>query len=91
MLGDERWAGTYGVSADYIALTHCAVEFISLEEIQVRERRGGDGRMCVRENGEGGGEERQDEKETAREECERDLRSVPWSEGCLSELLSVSE
>ena len=35
MLGDERWAGIYGVSADYIALTHCAVEYISLDEIMV--------------------------------------------------------
>ncbi len=35
MLGDDRWAGTYGVSADYIALTHCSVEFIALEDIHV--------------------------------------------------------
>ncbi len=35
MLGDDRWAGTYGVSADYIALTHCSVEYIALEDILV--------------------------------------------------------
>ena len=35
-MGDERWAGIYGVSADYIALTHCAVEYISFDEIMVR-------------------------------------------------------
>jgi hypothetical protein len=35
ILGDDRWAGTYGVSADYIALTHCSVEYIALDEILV--------------------------------------------------------
>jgi hypothetical protein len=35
VLGDDRWAGTYGVSADYIALTHCSVEYIALEDIRV--------------------------------------------------------
>jgi hypothetical protein len=35
VLGDDRWAGSYGVSADYIAVTHCSAEFIPLEEINV--------------------------------------------------------
>jgi hypothetical protein len=39
MVGDERWAGAYGVAADFIAMTHCSAEFIPLEEIQV----GGEG------------------------------------------------
>jgi hypothetical protein len=33
--GDNRWAGSYGVSVDFIAVTHCSVEFIPLEEILV--------------------------------------------------------
>ena len=35
VLGDGRWAGSYGVDADYIALTHCSVEFIPLDAINV--------------------------------------------------------
>lgn len=35
VIGDERWAGAYGVEADFIALTHCSVEFIPTESINV--------------------------------------------------------
>ena len=30
LAGDVRWAGTFGVSLDFVARTHCSVEFISL-------------------------------------------------------------
>jgi hypothetical protein len=33
--GDARWGGAYGVSVDLVALSHCAVQIISLESIQV--------------------------------------------------------
>ena len=36
MVGDDRWAGAYGVTADFIAMTHCSVEFIPLAQIQVK-------------------------------------------------------
>ncbi len=35
MVGDFRWAGAFGVSADFVALSHCSAEFIPLEAIQV--------------------------------------------------------
>ena len=35
MVGDHRWAGTYGVEADLLARSHCSVEIITLEDIQV--------------------------------------------------------
>jgi hypothetical protein len=35
LLGDERWAGLYGVDADYIALRHCTVLQIENEQIMV--------------------------------------------------------
>ena len=35
VVGDLRWAGAYGVNADFVAMTHCAVEFISTEDIKV--------------------------------------------------------
>jgi hypothetical protein len=38
VIGDCRWAGDYGVDADYIAMTHCSTEFIPLDEIQVQNR-----------------------------------------------------
>jgi hypothetical protein len=34
-VGDERWAGAYGVKADFIARSHCSLEFIKTEDIQV--------------------------------------------------------
>ena len=34
-VGDIRWVGAYGVEADLIARSHCAVEFIHTEVIQV--------------------------------------------------------
>jgi hypothetical protein len=33
--GDLRWAGTYGVNIDFVARSHCSVEFISIEAMQV--------------------------------------------------------
>ena len=36
VIGDNRWAGTYGVDADFVAKTHCSVEFIPTEAIRVR-------------------------------------------------------
>ena len=33
--GDTRWAGTFGVDADFIARTHCSVEVIRTEDIRV--------------------------------------------------------
>ena len=35
VVGDSRWAGTYGVKADFVAKSHCSVEFIPLEAINV--------------------------------------------------------
>ena len=35
VIGDKRWAGTYGVDADFVAKTHCSVEFISTETVDV--------------------------------------------------------
>ena len=33
--GDLRWAGTYGVNVDFVARSHCAVEFILVEDMEV--------------------------------------------------------
>ena len=33
--GDLRWAGFLGVNVDFVARSHCAVEFISLEDMKV--------------------------------------------------------
>jgi hypothetical protein len=30
-----RWAGSYGVEADFIAKSHCSVEFIPIDEVLV--------------------------------------------------------
>ncbi len=35
VLGDNRWAGSYGIDADILARTHCSVEIISIEDLQV--------------------------------------------------------
>jgi hypothetical protein len=32
---DLRWAGTFGVNIDFVARTHCSVEFIPLKKMQV--------------------------------------------------------
>ncbi len=37
IVGDTRWAGTFGIQADFIAWTHCSVGIIKLEDIQVRK------------------------------------------------------
>ncbi len=33
--GDLRWGGSLGVNVDYVARSHCSVEFIPLEDMQV--------------------------------------------------------
>ncbi len=35
MVGDTRWAGAFGVNVDLVARSHCSVEIIKLEDIQV--------------------------------------------------------
>ncbi len=35
VVGDTRWAGSYGIDADFVAREHCAVLFIKKEDIQV--------------------------------------------------------
>jgi hypothetical protein len=35
LAGDLRWAGTYGVNIDFVARSHCSVEYISIEAMQV--------------------------------------------------------
>ncbi len=35
MVGDRRWAGAYGVQADFVAMSHCSVEYIKTEDIMV--------------------------------------------------------
>jgi hypothetical protein len=35
LAGDLRWAGTFGVNLDFVARSHCSVEFISIEDMQV--------------------------------------------------------
>ncbi len=35
VVGDTRWAGSFGVQADFIARTHCSIGIIKLEDIQV--------------------------------------------------------
>jgi hypothetical protein len=34
--GDLRWAGSFGVNIDFVARSHCSVEFILIEDIQAR-------------------------------------------------------
>jgi hypothetical protein len=33
--GDRRWAGAFGVNMDLVARSHCSVEMILLEDMQV--------------------------------------------------------
>ncbi len=35
LAGDLRWAGTFGVNLDFVARSHCSVDFISIEDMQV--------------------------------------------------------
>ena len=35
VLDDKRWAGAYGIDADFVAKSHCSVEFIPTEAINV--------------------------------------------------------
>jgi hypothetical protein len=35
VVGDTRWAGSFGVNADFVARTHCSIEIITSEDIEV--------------------------------------------------------
>ncbi len=35
VVGDRRWAGTFGVEADFVARTHCSVAIIPINAIKV--------------------------------------------------------
>ncbi len=35
IVGDYRWGGSFGVSADFVARTHCSVAFVLREHIEV--------------------------------------------------------
>ena len=35
LAGDMRWAGTYGVNLDFVARSHCSIQFISIDAMQV--------------------------------------------------------
>ncbi len=37
VVGDYRWAGAFGVQADFVARSHCSVEIIKTEDIMVRK------------------------------------------------------
>lgn len=39
LLGDPRWAGLYGVEADFVAQEHCKICCIGAESVQVRSGR----------------------------------------------------
>jgi hypothetical protein len=41
LTGDNRWAGTFGVNLDFVARSHCSVEFIPTEDMQVLPRSNG--------------------------------------------------
>ena len=33
---DVRWAGAFGIDADFVAKTHCSVAFVSTEDMKVQ-------------------------------------------------------
>ena len=35
LVNDLRWAGSYGVQADFVAMSHCSIEFIKTSDILV--------------------------------------------------------
>ena len=35
VIDDLRWAGAFGVQADFVARSHCSVEIIKTEDIMV--------------------------------------------------------
>ena len=37
ILGDRRWAGAYGIDADFIAGEHCSIASIHTSHIQVND------------------------------------------------------
>jgi hypothetical protein len=36
--GDPRWSGSFGVNVDFVARSHCSVEIITLDDIQVSNK-----------------------------------------------------
>ena len=36
--GDLRWSGSFGVNVDFVARSHCSVEIITLDDIQVSNK-----------------------------------------------------
>ena len=35
IIGDDRWAGTLGIRADFVARTHCSIAFVPTADILV--------------------------------------------------------
>ena len=35
LANDMRWAGAFGISADFVAKSHCSVEIVADEDIKV--------------------------------------------------------
>ena len=47
-VGDERWAGSYGVEADFVARDNCSVMWADLHDVEVGIFwEGGGGRMAL--------------------------------------------
>ncbi len=40
VIGDTRWAGAWGMSADFIAKTTCSILFVSVGDVMVIRERG---------------------------------------------------
>jgi hypothetical protein len=36
LAGDVRWAGTFGVNLDFVARSHCSVDFVATDDIKVK-------------------------------------------------------
>ena len=36
VIGDDRWAGSWGLKADFIAKTTCSVLFVSSQDVKAR-------------------------------------------------------
>jgi hypothetical protein len=35
LVNDLRWAGSYGIQADFVAMSHCSIDIIKTSDIQV--------------------------------------------------------
>ncbi len=49
VIGDDRWAGAWGVRADFIAKTVCSAIFLPSEDVHVRARRASCCAVCLSE------------------------------------------